>query len=708
MAGRKRRASTSSVESIDENRIPWRQEVSVVRRVPKDMSADDWPIFELRDAVVLNQDGHTLENALHVGIRGPFIVRGNLVIDDPSQRSHLIMRVRSSVPIEIKKCINYSIGESDDGSPLIWISGVGGWYEINPSRTYRPTFLKMCEATTLYYKLVDIYDSTASQRKSKKAKQSSFMDDLAGVFLTYAARVGDGCTFDEVVERCHEHAGFFICQFPQETMIDWQPTAFHRWLMMEHADLVDKIDELSKNPQATLAIPSAEALSPRRQQSAPLSLSKHADAESASKVCLTKHPSGEPSPLAPAAPERGHPNKKSRLGTQPSRVPAKALKPVEPSPDKPSARFDEALASVVKAMEFAYDLLANNRKGIMTSTLINKIYFAYSFPCYRDGTTGSHKTPVIEVLHYYSAALLQHLDASKWQKHEIWSYLQQRSKIEFNPVAYRLADFPIAIFLRKQIKRDSAPTPPKRPANQTPTVDGASTPKGKRLKHPVSGAGHGNTGALRLPSTSKKRARSQFESESESEASDVKDSHDDFLDVDNAADDIAEADHSQSSRVSSKSPQAEPASMMIRAEKIPSTLPHGPDETWTCSQAGCEYIVRGGDDEECQSRIRQHFQEHSQQLQRLSLAVTESRGHMPINHLLEKIKRLGEKAQQQHTVNGVLAPQPIKRKLISCVFCGTKTYIIHSVRPPVLKAHTSLIGLTLRSHVRQIPRPSDI
>lgn len=88
MVERKRRASTSSVDSVDDSDIRWRQEASVVRSVPKDVLSDDWPIFELRDAIVLNSDGHTLENALHVGIRGPYIVRGHLIIDDPSQKSH--------------------------------------------------------------------------------------------------------------------------------------------------------------------------------------------------------------------------------------------------------------------------------------------------------------------------------------------------------------------------------------------------------------------------------------------------------------------------------------------------------------------------------------------------------------------------------------------------------------------------------------------
>ena len=145
------------------------------------------------------------------------------------------MRVRASTPLEIRKCVSFSIGESPDGSPLIWLSGNGGWYEINPSPAYRPIYKKMCEATTLYYNLVDIYNSIQLPKKPKKTK-AKWMDELSGIFLQYAARVGDGSTFEEVIERCNEHAGFFISQFAQqETLLDWHPTAFYKWLTSEHA-----------------------------------------------------------------------------------------------------------------------------------------------------------------------------------------------------------------------------------------------------------------------------------------------------------------------------------------------------------------------------------------------------------------------------------------------------------------------------------------
>lgn len=92
MTGRTRRGSTSSVETIDGKRDHWRKESSLLRSVPNGTSDIEWPIYELRDAVVLNKDGQTLESALDVGFRGPFIIRGTLVLDEPEQRQNRELR----------------------------------------------------------------------------------------------------------------------------------------------------------------------------------------------------------------------------------------------------------------------------------------------------------------------------------------------------------------------------------------------------------------------------------------------------------------------------------------------------------------------------------------------------------------------------------------------------------------------------------------
>ncbi|GJN85926.1 hypothetical protein PLIIFM63780_009501 [Purpureocillium lilacinum] len=716
MVGRRRRASTSSVESVDESQIRWRQEVSVVRSVPKDESPDDWPIFELRDAVVLNKDGKSLENALHVGIRGPFIVRGNLIIDDASQRTHLIMRVRSSTPIEIRQCITYSIGESPDGSPIIWVSGKGGWYEINPAPRYREIHRKMCEATTLYYTLQDIY-SEEPPKKTKKSKQPALMDELSGVFFKYALNVGDGSTLEEVIERCHEHAGFFICKFQQDTF-DWSATAFHRWLTAEHEDLVKTIKDVLDNPRKLSPIPSSKALSPRPRQSlTPFTPRDSADSppqglvkrSSSIVVPVNKpvpqlakvraaraDPEGSQTPLTSTAPPLTTPPTASQAATPPQ------------PPANSTDDDDTPFASMLKAMEIVYDEQAGKKKGLLASAVMSKLYFAYKFPNYKDGTPGCYKVPVREVLHYYASDLLRALDASKWQEHEIWSFLQKVSQTEFKTVAYKMSDFPVSMVPRKQMSRvpKQDHTQPQAPLASASRADDDSDstpiPQGKGLK--------GRPRSSLRPISTKKRPRSQLETDSESEEAGAKKSHF-FSDEDDAMDGVLSADAATNGDSAPAASSPEPIPLVIRAEKIPSTVPQGPKDTWLCDQDGCDYIVRGGDD--CQARIQDHFRDHEQQLERVSLAMTESRaGHMPIKyaryayfppflilvdlkplpnmaqsrpatqpspsqeegeaapgpsgpHLLEKIKRLGDKSQHhQADATGLAVPQPIKRKLI--------------------------------------------
>lgn len=103
MTGRTRRGSTSSVDTVDGRAVQWRQEASILRSVPKTEPSDNWPIFQLRDAIVLNRDGTTVENALHIVPNGPFIVRGNLHFSSDEKRFGLSIppTYRPSVPADM-------------------------------------------------------------------------------------------------------------------------------------------------------------------------------------------------------------------------------------------------------------------------------------------------------------------------------------------------------------------------------------------------------------------------------------------------------------------------------------------------------------------------------------------------------------------------------------------------------------------------------
>ncbi|KAL7936731.1 hypothetical protein V8C35DRAFT_332941 [Trichoderma chlorosporum] len=637
MSGRKRRASTSSVETVDGDKIRWLQESSVVRSQPKDVSKDEYPCFELRDATVYDRKGEALENALNVVVRGPYIVRGHLIIDDPSQKAHLIMRVRASTPIEIRHCIAYSIGE-DDSRPVVWVLGRGGWYEINPSDAYRPIFNKMCEATTMYYSLVDIYTS-GKFSKPPVASSSNILEAPRDELLQYALKVGDGATFNEVVQRCAEHAIFLVCQFGQESLslIDWKQTPFHKWFTVEHADVVHKTELALKNPRKPNS-PAREVVSPApsNRSSNRITRSLSTDVVDPDQIQLSKRP--KPNPRADVASPH-----------------ATTQKPILPTQSVDAAMStvtdDESpFATLLTTFDLLYKERGDSKKGITKTNTLNYIYFNYRIPNFKDGTVGSHRVPAEEILHYNAAALLQALDKEKFQKHEIYSCLEEMSTKPFSPRAIKASDFPFRLVPRKVSPRQSkksgpAVADPEPSSHETGAASPNDPPRyiGKSLKRP--GRRPVKTSGLRTATASKKRTFTEIgdESELDSEASGVKRSHyfsdnqeeEEEEEADTSMRDLPEVNTPRAAglAIRPQSEDAEPIQIVIRTEKIPSTVPRGPDDTWTCEEDGCTYVVRGGDAQGCQTRIQKHFEEHEEQNKRLSLAVTESsRGHMPIKY----------------------------------------------------------------------------
>ncbi|KAK7432770.1 hypothetical protein QQZ08_000631 [Neonectria magnoliae] len=651
MTGRSRRASTSSVDTVDEAQVFWRQETSVLRSVPTNSDSNGWPVFELKDAVVLNKDGHTLENALEVRTKGPFIVRGNLIIDEPSQKEHLIMRVRHSVPIEVRQSRQYSIGEAEDGQPLIWVSGKGGWYEIIPSAAYIPIYSKMCEAAMLYYHIMDICKNHPL-KKPKRGKRPNPMAELAPIFHKYAASIGDGSTLDEVVKRCEEHAEFLMSQFELEVDFDWRITLFYRWMTNKHHDLLDKALARQNNPPPLPRSPSVEIMPspdthslpsrtrtgcsvPSVSHSHPL---PHVEARAKTTERSTRSQSiQKDSEVASETPDaqlvRENLASVGLAGASPAIASPVPQDPgaVAPASDGNQTPFD----TVLKALEEAYAKLSTSRQGMTVLSTLNKIYFNYKFPNYREGGPGSHKIPVMEVLQYNAEELLRVIDRGKYSKFEVYSWLEGLTKKEFKPVAIKASDFPYAL-----IPRGTRPRPIKDPepvpSIQTDNVatwsqndDASSIHSGPSPRGSKRPRGRPKKSSLRLVIGSKKRLHSELESDPDLGETESKKSHY-FDDGDDA---MGEAD-AASPTESEDTPLLDqgPVKIIIRADKIPSTVAHGPHETWTCDEEDCGYVVRGGDEEECQKRIKDHFQEHEEQVKRVNLAMSESRGQLPIKY----------------------------------------------------------------------------
>lgn len=76
-----------------------------------------------------------------------------------------------------------------------------------------------------------------------------------------------------------------------------------------------------------------------------------------------------------------------------------------------------------------------------------------------------------------------------------------------------------------------------------------------------------------------------------------------------------------------------PVRLSILAEKLPDTMPTGYQGTWVCEQDDCDFIARGGDHEDLENRIAAHLYEHEQLVDKMQLAVAESRGLLPIKYV---------------------------------------------------------------------------
>ena len=292
--------------------------------------------------------------------------------------------------------------------------------------------------------------------------------------------------------------------------------------------------------------------------------------------------------------------------------------------------------AVVQGIDKCFDELSSSRKGLTLSNTLNKLYFDFRFPSYKGGASEiynapSHKVPPQEFLHYYSQALLEALD-KKYKPTEFYASLKELAKMPLRPAAFKLSDFPLPLIPRKSMPRVSKKTEqvPSTPVTgrDSDASESGIRPRGKRPMRP------GKTSALR-PKTaaSKKRPRSELESGSDTESSSNMRSQFFSGDEDSSMADAAALETEEATEPKTGVQyDLEPIKLVIRAEKAPDSSPRGPHDTWTCNQDGCDYVVRGGDEAECQTRIQAHFHDHEEQQDRVTLAVAESRGHMPIKY----------------------------------------------------------------------------
>lgn len=494
----------------------------------------------------------------------------------------------------------------------------------------------------------------------------------------------------------------------------WSATLFYQWLTAQNEDLCKRLaDAASKRPvepdsaagqqeikseitdsesvlrddaKVLSHAPAEESNRAKRSRERSTRLSQEADIEMvdapapATKITAPKAHRVE-TPIYPPLPVSSRP------------VPTAA----PPAPSTPSLqRVDDAapsdpIQSFLELLEEILEELGGDPKRVTHSTVHSKMYLKCSTQY------GACK----EVSQYYAKQLAASLP-SKWYSSPYFAWLKQERDKPWAPESGLTADT-VGLQLKRRKKMDRG-KPRISGSNHVSTPP--STHMGKRLPATP------RTGGLTLKRTKPdyldggdddngrpskySRAASDFDSQDEDDSDDEG--------IDDSSDDAPANLHPYSTTpIPLPKIPKETVPIVVRAEKIPTLSPAGPNGTWRCEEDGCDHIVRAAEEPEGKRLIEEHFQEHANRVEKINLALAEgTRGHLPIksvpkiclfignccefslchndlvprvtlltfasssSHLLEKIRGMGESAKrkEEEGADGAAFPEPIKRRLI--------------------------------------------
>ncbi|KAI1822000.1 hypothetical protein F4861DRAFT_516712 [Xylaria intraflava] len=765
MAGRRRRASTSTVATIDQqDTVRHYKERSILKPVSADTHSDDWPCFLLLDATVHRLDG-SLVNQLHVDLEGPFVVRGRLDLEMDNAQ-YLIKRniKRKALWIQVEYSYTFSVGTKNDTLvPVIWASGAAGWFEIVPSKAYRPICDIMFQAAILHYSFLDQYETALEQlQKSKKKKKATMADvdiDLDELLFKYALRAGDGLTIPEAYERLHEHSSFILSHFPKEAGVTKYLANIYPDVVQELAERIARDSKRTVDP-ATVLLKAYEYS--HREESSSIEVSdgskKGKDRTKNTgpkngipKTTIPKNitpkntipkntipkPAGPKSPLSDVI-IADMPKKSNDVQKKSNDILKKSNETPKQSVETPK-KSNEALSSRTARMKrrFLAEIAREEDDVIMvdppnTNPPLSRRLRQRAAQDEDSSTVGSngtletnssikvlvdaledvrkrmlqlisegkqkkqlHKIPhktwrlkvflecnikndrCLEEVFLYHARDLANLLGPEWHNTEIYRWAKENASKP--PTLSAMSEEEM-----KQLTRRSRP-PALEPRTEDTSQSDISSYFGKQV--PIQGRPSGKAAGLRPSTSSKKRLRHELDFEDEMEIDE-----DEFLKKkpkkahyfsegesdeqnDSGVVDDVEEDSSSDSKLDTGNSGSLATQLVIRAERLPSARAQGPNQTWTCEEPGCFYVVRAAHEEQGQKLISIHYEEHERDAQdvaqeialdRVSLAFQEAKGHMPINHLLEKIRNLSEKSKRSNDLrlNGHPVPEPIKKSLL--------------------------------------------
>lgn len=421
----------------------------------------------------------------------------------------------------------------------------------------------------------------------------------------------------------------------------WSATLFYQWLTAENEDLCKKLAEAAiKRPaepepaarqasfqsdtpdprsvprddvHAGLRAPRPESNRARRSRERATRLSQEAEVEMKDALA-TQEPQRVETPVHPPVPVS--------LRPAPVPVPSGA---VAQTPSTPALQkvddvppFDPIRAFLDLLEEILEEVGGDSRK-VTQGTVHSKMYFKCS----------TQYGVCREVSQYYAKQLAASLP-SKWYNSPYFAWLKEERDKPWAPVSGVTSDT-VALQLKRRRKMDRGKP---RTAGQDRVSTPASAYMGKRLPATP------RTGGLTLKRTRPDYYDDGFDDDgrpsknakvsSDFDSQDEDDSEDGG--IDDSSDDAPAKPYPYSTTpIPVPRIPKETVPIVVRAEKVPTLSPTGPNGTWRCEEDGCDHIVRAADEPEAKRLIEEHFQEHTKRAEKINLALAEgTRGHLPI------------------------------------------------------------------------------
>lgn len=472
-----------------------------------------------------------------------------------------------------------------------------------------------------------------------------------GLLLTskkYASKLGDGVTLSEAKDRCQKHAPFLLAHFPKDVFVTssegdqlcrWSATLFYQWLTAQNEDLCKKLaDAANKRPVEPDSVasqqsiesgsrgdakglshaPAEESNRAKRSKERATRLSQEADIEmtDAPRTMTTQKPQRVETPIYPPLPvsSRPAPVAAPRVATAPVPAPSTPVlqKVDDGAPSDPIQSFLELLEEILEE-------LGGDPKKIAHSTVHSRMYLKCSTQY------GTCK----EVSQYYAKQLAASLP-SKWYSSPYFAWLKEERDKPWTPESGINADT-VALQLKRRKKMDRG-KPRAVGSNHVSTPP--SIHMGKRLPATP------RTGGLTLKRTKPSylddendddgRPSKYTKAVSDFDSQDEDDSEDEG--IDDSSDDAPANPYPYSTTpVPLPKISKETVPIVVRAEKIPTLSPAGPNGTWRCEEDGCGHMIRAAEEPEGKRLIEEHFQEHANRVEKINLALAEgTRGHLPI------------------------------------------------------------------------------